>query len=190
MSKWIINLTLMLILMALTACSSSVSVAYYQLANTEPNLTAVAKARPIFLQPVQVANYLNSKSIVMQMSAVELVLARQHLWAEPIAEQIQRKLTHTLEALDQHYVIALKPSPEAIVIILRIDQFHGTKHGYALLRGRYSLQQAGLKEQNVNFSYQLPLQTDGYPALVLTLSQALEQLAQDILQQLSSIPAN
>ncbi|WNO61934.1 PqiC family protein [Rheinheimera sp. MMS21-TC3] len=185
----IINLALILMLLALTACSSSVSVAYYQLANTEINVAAEPRAESIFLQPVQVANYLNSKSIVMQMSAVELVLARQHLWAEPIAEQIQRKLANTVQALDQRYVIAHAPSPKAITIMLNVDQFHGTAQGYALLQGRYSLKRAELSEQYFTFSYQLPLQADGYPALVLTLSQALEQLASDILLQISDAAA-
>ncbi|CAM3909603.1 PqiC family protein [Rheinheimera salexigens] len=191
----------LVMLTAVTACSSSVSVDYYQLSTAKLAHEAKSNDQSVFIPPVQVASYLNSKSLIMQMSSVQLVLARQHLWAEPLDQQIQRKLANSLEASNQGYVIALKPSSDAVTLVVSVEQFHGTAEGYAVLRGRYSLQPAfnhgnnktasdnvnenASKVKNYTFSYQLPLQADGYPALVISLSQAVEQLAEDILQQLT-----
>jgi uncharacterized protein len=176
-------LIVLVMLSGLAACSSAVSVDYYQLTTTDSK-PAAKPAAPIFIQSVQVANYLNSKSIIMQMSPVQLVLARQHLWAEPIGQQIQRKLANSLEAKSPNYGIALQPSSAAITLAVSVEQFHGTEQGYALFKGRYSLQYPATEQQSFNFNYRLPLQADGYPALVLSLSQAVEQLATDILQQI------
>lgn len=177
-------------LSGLVACSNTVSVDYYQLTSTELEHSAKPAAKAIFLQPVQVANYLNSKSIIMQMSPVQLVLARQHLWAEPIGQQIQRKLANSLEAQSSDYKIALQPNSTAVRLTVSVEQFHGTEQGYALFKGRYILQDSGAEQQSFNFNYQVPLQADGYPALVFSLSQAVEQLATDILQQLPAATAS
>jgi uncharacterized protein len=185
-------LSVVIMTMVLAACSSSVAVNYYQLsatASTASEQTAKPVRTAIFLQPVQVASYLNSKSIIMQMSAVELVLARQHLWAEPLDQQIQRKLANSLEATNpgdaQGFAIALEANTASVLVTVHVEQFHGTADGLALFKGRYSISKDGGTGQSFNFSYQLPLQADGYSALVLSLSQAVEQLAATIQQQLS-----
>lgn len=177
-------------LASLTACSNAVSVNYYQLNASQALTVNNEVTKPIYIQPVQVASYLNSKSIVMQMSEVELVLARQHLWADPLDQQIQRQLANNLDATSHSYSVALQPNNEAIQLTVYIEQFHGTAKGHALIKGRFSLKQPETNITQHHFAYQLPLEADGYAALIYSLSQGLEFLAADIFQQLPSETAD
>ena len=73
----------------LTACSSSVELRYYQLpqpavVSVQPNATAPV----LYVEPVMVAAYLNSNSLILQTSTVELHKTSQHQWADPLDQQL------------------------------------------------------------------------------------------------------
>ena len=97
------------VIMLLTACSSAPDINYYQLPPVVSQATAAQEQqRLLFVEPVQVATVLNGRGIVMQLSEVELVMARQHVWAEPLAAQLQRQVRDRILAHNPAYKAAAR----------------------------------------------------------------------------------
>ena len=65
--------------MLLVACSSAPPVSYYQLPTPANAAVQPAAGKRLFVEPVQVASYLNGRGLVLKVSTVELIMARQHL---------------------------------------------------------------------------------------------------------------
>ena len=174
-----------LLLSLLAACSSTSQVNYYQLSQVVAEAATPDKdAAGLYIAPVQVASYLSGRSLVMQLSDVELVLTKQHLWAEPVELQIQRLLRDELALKTTKYSVLLQPTANALVVNIQIDRFHGLADGSALLSGRYSLSQHGHTDITKPFVIKQPLTDDGYSALVNALSLAVQQLCANIASQL------
>lgn len=175
---------LVLLIVQLSACSSQPPVSYYQLPATEAGATPSADARlALFVEPVQVASYLNGRGLVLQVSPVELVMARQHLWAEALDQHLQRQLRQNVSALAPAYSAQLQSGADNVRLTVQVDRFHGLAEGYAVLSGRFSLSNTA---EVHSFDLRVPLSDDGYPALVLALGQGMTQLSQQIAVQLNN----
>lgn len=165
----------------LAACSSPAPLHYYQLPAVAGSGQHSTEAAVLYIAPVQVASYLNGKGLILQLSEVELHVARQHLWAEPLAAQVQRQLRELITSTTS-YATTLDAKPGAVVLTVVLERFQGTAQGNAVLSGRYQL-------SNVNhsaaFEIRVPLSADGYPALVTALAAGLQQLSQQISVSLS-----
>ena len=164
----------------LAACSSPVGLNYYQLPAVPDSRQPAAEAPVLYVAPLQVASYLNGRGLVLQLSDVELNMARQHLWAEPLAAQVQRQLRDWLSNTTA-YAAELSSQPGAVVLTVQLDRFHGTAQGNAVLSGRYQLSN---KKHSQPFNITQPLRTDGYPALVVALAAGVQQLSQQIAAEL------
>ena len=173
---------LLLTVVLLGACASPVTLNYYQLPAVFTASTHSDAAAALYIAPVQVASYLNGRGLVLQLSEVELNVARQHLWAEPLDTQVQRQLRELL-AVTTPYRTQLSAGQGAVVLSLQLDRFHGTAQGDAVLSGRYQLSH---NRHSVPFTISVPLSADGYPALVTALATGLQQLSQQIS---ASLPA-
>ncbi len=170
------RLTSIAVLLMLSACSGPAALHYYQLAPVPASTRLHSAAATFYVAPVQVASYLNGRGLVLQQSDVELNMARQHLWAEPLDQQVQRQLRELLAAA-LPYTAALSMQPDTIVVSVQLDRFHGTADGYAVLSGRYQLNTQTGSEP---FTIRVPLAADGYPALVTALGSGLRQLSEQI----------
>ena len=170
----------------LAACSSQpVQIAYYQLAPL-PAVTATVQPLPALqIQPLRVASYLNGSGLVLQQSAVEYQIARQHLWADALQQQMQRQLTQYLLLALPQQPLATGSAPAARQLWLEIDRFNADAAGQAVLSGRYRLSSAE-REHYQPFEYQVALTADGYPAMVAALSEAWQQLLQDLASKLKA----
>lgn len=174
-------LTLALFLL-LNGCSSNQVTTYYQLPlplvmNSQIN----ELAKTVYIEPIQVASYLNGRGLVLQISDVELIVARQHVWAEALDQQLQRQLRNRLQALAPEYMTVLQPLPETVRITVQLEQFHGDADGQAIVSGRFAISN---RERAVPFVIREPLTDNGYPALVIALADAVQQLSQQIAQYL------
>lgn len=164
----------------LTGCSSPASeIRYYQLANLPPENALDGTVKPLAIAPIKVADYLNGSGLVLQQTEVELSIARQHLWADALALQLQRQLTEQiLLVLPTQQLVPLN-TPGALTLQLEVDRFHATADGFALVSGRFNLLTGG-RYNTIPFSQRVALTEDGYPAMVRALSlgwqQALQQL--------------
>ena len=170
------------VVMLLTACSSTPAINYYQLPPVVSQSSALQqKQKLLFVEPVQVATFLNGRGLVMQLSAVELVMARQHVWAEPLAQQIQRQVRDRILLHNPAYKAAAKADADAVQVRIIIDGFHATNEGYAIVGGHFAINAVNALQA---FSFRVALQQDGYPALVSALAEGVQQLSMQIAGQL------
>jgi uncharacterized protein len=172
------------LLLLLCGCSSPPSLNYYQLpVSSNSAIVGSAPAKTLYFEPVQVASYLNGRGLVLQLSPVELVMARQHLWAEPLEHQLQRQLRDRVLAVAPDYAAVLQTQAETVRVAVQLDAFHGQPDGYAIISGHFALSERVAAQP---FSIRVALADDGYPALVAALGQGVQQLSVRIAEQLQS----
>lgn len=165
-------------------CSSPASeIHYYQLSTAPIKAINSKPVTAVAIAPVKVASYLNGSGLVVQQSAVEFSIARQHLWADSLEQQLQRQLSEYITLTLPALPLVPINTPGSLNLHLEIDRFYATEQGQALLSGRYSVTGADY-HRTKPFSYQVPLAANGYPAMVGALSEAWQQLLQDIASSL------
>ena len=170
------------VVMLLTACSSTPAINYYQLPPVVSQSSALQqKQKLLFVEPVQVATFLNGRGLVMQLSEFELVMARQHVWAEPLAAQLQRQVRDRILAHNPAYKAATRAEVATVQLRIAIDGFHGSGDGYAIVSGHFAINAVNALQA---FSFRVALQQDGYPALVSALAEGVQQLSMQIARQL------
>lgn len=176
--------------LALVACSSSLTLRYYQLPQPAATTVAVATTAPVlYVEPVMVAAFLNTNALILQTSAVEFHKTTQHQWAEALDQQLQRALVNGLQqALPGYRVTSQQPGSNAVRLLVQVEQFHGQQQGIALVSGRFHLLK-GDQVQSQSFQLQLPQPQEGYPALVDTLGQGWQQAIKQFAASVSSFTA-
>ncbi|PAU70971.1 PqiC family protein [Vreelandella alkaliphila] len=172
----------------LSACASSVTPpSRYML----PSENAVSSpSQPIGTLQVRsprLAHYLDVDGIVMQLDDITLNEAREHQWAESIGRQLERVLRAQLsqELTSIQVVHADGNAPEALTLLLEVDQFQGRHDGRAVTSGQWQLRGA---DNNLlalkSFSAETELQQDGYPALVRSLGESWDKVALQIANEI------
>jgi uncharacterized lipoprotein YmbA len=127
------------------------------------------------------ADFLAGNGLVYQVSNHELAIARQHLWAGDITEQIKVKMVSLLANECPREASVNIPAQQPLTLTLSFNEFHGRYSGDALIGGHWRISKtSGEQVLQVDFHYDVPLTSDGYPALVESLSLGLEKLARDI----------
>lgn len=183
MKRTVASLMLALGLAVSSGCSSVQELNFYQLpqqANTEAS--ASMDAAVIVVEPVMVANYLNTNALILQTSDVQLVKTSQHQWAEALDQQLTRLLQqHLTAALPGYRVTDRAPQGPQQRLLVQVEQFHGTEQGMVLISGKYSLVNGAHTIQQ-RFALELAQPADGYPSMVATLGQGWQQVVNDISQ--------
>lgn len=183
MKRNVASLMLALGLAVSSGCSSVQELNFYQLpqqANTAAS--ASMDAAVIVIEPVMVANYLNTNALILQTSDVQLVKTTQHQWAEALDQQLTRLLQQQLTAvLPGHRVTDRAPQGPQQRLLVQVEQFHGTEQGMVLVSGKYSLVNGEHTIQQ-RFALELAQPEDGYPSMVATLGQGWQQVVADISQ--------
>lgn len=178
------------ILLFLAGCSSPASdIRYYQLVAQAPITSDTTLQQPLIIAPIKVASYLNGSGLVLQQSAVEFSIARQHLWADALEQQLQRQLTEYLLLALPKQPLAAFNTAGARTLQLEIDRFYASENGQAVVSGRYTVSDL-TTGTTVPFSYQVALAADGYPAMVQALSQGWQQLLQELVTALAAPAAS
>ncbi|MFC3395807.1 membrane integrity-associated transporter subunit PqiC [Brenneria rubrifaciens] len=186
MKGWTLALVLLL-----TACSGgNTQKTYYQLPAMQDSVAPVEKTstgQQLWLEHVSVADYLSSAGLVYQTNDVQYVIASNNVWASPLDQQLQQSLVANLSRRMPGWLVTSQPqsSSEQSVLNVTVTAFHGRYDGNAVIRGEWVLNRHGqvLKQP---FSIVLPQSEDGYDALVRTLAQGWQQVAQSIAQQANS----
>lgn len=182
----------MLLLTLVMACSSNPPVErqHYSLpiSGEMPAAKTDGSAKLLQIHNVQLADFLDTGSLVLQMDDITLNQAKNHLWAEDLRQQINYGLRVRLNQMQQQ-VIAVSPSTKGQwQLTLEINDFQGRFDGYALTSGQWQLRNAQNEiVQLQSFSFQSPLQTTGYPAMVRALGNNLDQLAAQLSKAISSL---
>ncbi|MCG6659652.1 hypothetical protein HOP52_18035 [Halomonas campisalis] len=151
-----------------------------------PPAAAGAEAEQVLkVRPPQLAHYLDVDGIVLQLDDITLNEARQHLWAEPLARQLERGLRSRLAvALPDTRVIrddGQGRGVEALTLRLEIDRFQGRYDGLAIVSGQWQLYAPGGQLlATEHFRVATELADDGYPALVRALGRSWDRVAEQI----------
>ncbi|OBP13992.1 hypothetical protein A5320_15100 [Rheinheimera sp. SA_1] len=183
MKRTVASLMMALGVTVSSGCSSVQELNFYQLpqqANTAAS--ASMNASVIVIEPVMVANYLNTNALILQTSDVQLVKTSQHQWAEALDQQLTRLLQQQLAAaLPGHRVTDRAPQGPQQRLLVQVEQFHGTEQGRVLISGKYSVVNGEHTIQQ-RFALELAQPEDGYPSLVATLGTGWQQVVTDISQ--------
>ncbi len=164
-------------------CSSVQELNFYQLPQQASIASAVATDAPVIVvEPVMVANYLNTNALILQTSSVQLVKTTQHQWAEALDQQLSRLLQQQLAAaLTGHRVTDRAPQGAQQRLLVQVEQFHGTEQGMVLISGKVSVVQGEHTIQQ-RFAVELAQPEAGYPAMVATLGEGWQQVVTGISQ--------
>ena len=167
--------------LAVAGCGSSPSeMQYYRLPAVAAKAPVVDSAQVLVIEPVMVASYLNSNSLVYQNNEVNLQLTRSHQWAEALDQQLTRNLqAHLSGVLTDWRVTQQVSSPADSRLTVQVTQFHTTADGQVLISGQAHLLTGSVVKQ-LPFELQLAIADDGYDEVVKTLGQGWSQVAAQI----------
>ncbi|MBY7892429.1 ABC-type transport auxiliary lipoprotein family protein [Vibrio sp. LQ2] len=184
---------ILLLVILFSGCSSTNehTVQFYLLPSTENHYSADVKQSSelplLSVNEVELADYLNSKGIVYRQSSTQIIQAKQNLWADNIKQQITKRLIDDLRAQETSYwPIASAPNTMASAhLLVSLNKFNGAYTGNAELAGEWKLFSSEGKQTSAQaFSIEVPLERDGYQALIFALSDALTRLSQEIAQHI------
>jgi len=137
------------------------------------------------VQSINLPDALANTGIAFQTSEVEYRLTEQNLWASPLDQQLQLTLINNLSNLMPNWLVtnsSLKGDNDSLAIT--VTAFQGRWDGHALVKGYWVYQH---QDEAVRRSFEqiVPLNDNGYPALVKALSQAWYQEAEQLASQIS-----
>jgi uncharacterized lipoprotein YmbA len=181
-------------LFLITGCSSSPApqTFYYRLNDTaRTGRVIVNPAAPaLVLERVELAGFLMQSGMVIQQGDNQILVSRQHLWAESLDDALPRALQDALQSATENYRIYLQGtdfiSSSDYMLRLHIDNFQATDDSRAVMSGRYQLMDVRSETEITlrNFSYALDFLEDGYPHAVSRLQLLVESLAATIIEDL------
>ncbi|EWM35843.1 hypothetical protein D043_3977 [Vibrio parahaemolyticus EKP-021] len=122
-------------------------------------------------------------------SDTQIVQAKRHQWAQSISEQITQRVVAELRQKQSDYWPVemnnlLDQSGES-KLQLTLNKFNGSYQGNAEIEGEWLLIDAsGNVVRSSQVKILMPLQDEGYDALVDALSAGLNQLTDDMAAQL------
>ena len=140
-------------------------------------------ARDLALAQVKLAAYLQQPGLVMATDGNEILIAKQHQWAEPLTQSLPLFLKHQLGADDR----LSTDDPPRYQLRVQIEQLHPTTGGDAILAASWELldRQSGRRQQR-HVQLQQPLIEDGFDAAIESQKQLLKRLSEMILSQLEA----
>ncbi len=178
--------SLLLLILLLTACSSHHD--YYRLhprLKPHQELSKLKPNRIIGIAEVQIANYLQRKSLATAQGANRLKIDQSALWAGDLDKNIQRVLQHNLAALIPSYTFLSYPWEEPLSdryrIFVSIDQFEGDKSGTVNLVGHWSIIDRDTQRLILGENFHYKAVGDAtLPGVVATQNRLLERLSRRI----------
>lgn len=182
--------------MMVTGCSSSKEqfLQLYVLKNENCELKSTDKSNYSNLRftmlPVTMSEYLDSKSIVYRKSETLVIQTRQNLWAEDIKKQITDRLIGKFYCIDSNYLAKDNKTRtyDGFKLKINFEKFNGSYTGNAEIAGSWEIKNISNEKMIYKeFEFYVPLSSDGYPALVNSLSLGVEMLAIQIYKELENI---
>lgn len=162
----------------------SVSVDRYVLDDTPPDPETVPLEQAsvsLRLGTLRVAPILRQEGIVYRTGERRLTVARRNRWAQPLPDQLRRSLYGFLtRSFDTVAVVRDGPAPPDTTwtLSVQVDAFQGRFDGRAVVRGSWWLQDPdGSLVVRERFDERVPLESDGYDALVTALSEGWKRVA-------------
>lgn len=192
MKKWI----LLTLVIALFGCSSTpepkVNLYLMPSSSASTPLTQPKGLPSLVVEPLQLAAYLDTQAIVYRQSETQVILAKENLWAQRLAPQLTERITKDLRHKQATYWPtawnATAVQQQHWKLQLRLQRFNGVYNGNAEVAGNWELvNPKGKSVFNQEFYFEIPLQEEGYPALIEALSLGMNELADLISQRLQTV---
>lgn len=175
----------------LSACSSSgEDKTYYQLPVPQAGVQSTASqgGRLLWVEQVNIPDYLAGNGVVYQTSDVQYVIANNNLWASPLDQQLRTTLVANLSNQMPGWVVASQPlGTDQDTLNVNVSGFHGRYDGTVVVSGEWLLNHQGQLIKRP-FHIELKQKQDGYDAMVKELSQAWAQEATSIAQSVTRLP--
>jgi len=178
----------LLAMLALGACAGQpVEPRYFLLRAEAPeNSRSMAVNADFALSRVMIAPYIAQRGLLLEVAPGEIRAARHHLWAEPLQDGVYAMLLEGISAAAAQDLLPATAGATPAGVVVRIDQFHGTAEGDALLVAQWWVERDGAVEDARLFVQREPLRREGYAALAQAQRELLVQLAQAIGTALSA----
>lgn len=150
-----------------------------------PSEQAAAELPVLAVGPVDLPDYLRRPQIVSREGENRIKVAEFDRWAAPLNEQVERVLAENLAARMQRVVVVnyreqrFRPQYR---LTMSIERFERQGDGTVQLSGRWTLAnaQTGAALLTRRDQFTLPVQGQGYEAVVAAQSAALARLADAI----------
>jgi len=172
----------------LLACSGATPArTQYLLRTAEPasHVAAQTGLARVGMGRITVAPYLDQFGIVVETEEREVRAARNHQWAEPLADGLRLYLRDAIAgSLGEDVAASVSEhSVYGVVVDVFVEQLHGTRDGQAVLVASYRIEVPGSKTRKVverRFADAKPIEKRGYAGLVDAEVALLSRLANAI----------
>ncbi|HJO23675.1 MAG: PqiC family protein [Myxococcota bacterium] len=180
-----------LLLVFAVACASAPppKTEYLLRYDAPPSAEVLPSRSRVGLRRVLVAAYLNQPGLAVETTENEVRPARSHLWAEPLDVGLTLFLRAAIaDALGEEVGMVTRSVPQwERSVDVFVEQFHGTMSGNAVLVASFQITSgAASAPTEYRFARSIPLESEGYAALVRAEKQLAEQLAAAIVAALTS----
>jgi uncharacterized lipoprotein YmbA len=183
-----------LLAIGLASCTTTpTEIKLYSLSLPEPfnavekNSAVVDIDKPILqIASVKLADYLNTRSLIIQTNQYQINNASYHLWAEDLDKAIAKSLLEKLKPLNNRLIsvnnsVFQKEKPH-FLLQLEFSAFHTTDQSQVISKGKYWIYDNAHKLILLkDFTYALTLEKDGYLHSIDKLNETLNLLAADII---------
>lgn len=185
--SWILrSWALLLITLGLGGCASGPSVQEYLM--TQPKADALpdqGKSHVTQLSSVQIPTYLSGSAMVLVDEQGQVYRARQHLWAEPLSNQLTRLAWQRLQQRLPQWTWLPPEAPypkPAARLSLTISRFEADFHGDSRIEGQWRWVSAtGDQIYCGTLTGRSPLTTSGYAGMAQALADNWSQVVIDTL---------
>ena len=191
-------LSLILIATCLAACASgpAAPIEYYVLAPpiaTADSVVERSNKPTLVIENVDLAAYLRQTGMIIQTGDSQILVSRNHLWAESLELALPKALVRELQRQSDEYSYYLKTvdwvGETDYRLRLRIDSLQSTDRGEVVSTGRYQLVSAGNPGSPVlvDFAFARDLDQDGYAYAVEQIGLLIGQIAGAILTSVEKL---
>lgn len=187
------------LLIGLQGCSSpEIPIHYYSLNTIESNtlsdkesateLTLEAK-KQLVIRHIEMADFLKTGSLVMQVDAHQIQLSNQHRWADKLPRAISISLVRLMSNNHQGIKVAAKRTKlttdeKNYTIDVFFEQFTLSTNNETVISGSYMIQSNNNQTRRY-FDIRQPLEEDGYNHAIERFQHSLNSLSAQILNEVA-----
>jgi uncharacterized lipoprotein YmbA len=190
-------LSILLLVNVLAACASAPEpIKYYMLAPPSSPADRVVErsSKPsLVIEEVELAAYLRQSGMIMQTGDNQLVVSRNHLWAEDLELAVPKALVWQLQQQSDDYSYYIRTldwvGQADYRLRVRMDSLQFTDQGEVVAAGRYQLITALQPGAPVfvDFSFRRDITQDGYAHAVAEINALLGLLAGAIIDSVDTL---
>ena len=183
-------------LIALASCATpSPSLNYYLLDSGVGSTSIVGTAeqnkneRLVLVGDVTLGEFLRQSSLLVELDDNEMHFAMNHVWAEPLVEQIPKVLLKDLRRSNTEFHFERETSEwfgkEVYSVKIQIDQFHPNARQEVVMSGRYWVTDIGSGQtKEKDFFLSDTLTEDNYGHAIVKMRRLITVLSESLIRSL------